>query len=376
VAALVSLGVLPQTWKFFWAPVVDATLDQKKWCLLAGIPTAVAVAVMGFLPPTRAGLAALSAAVFVSSVASTLIGMSVESLMAHSTPEELKGRAGGWFQAGNLGGTGVGGGLGLFLAQHLPSPWMASCIVGGLCLGCSVFVYFAGVATPARLEHRGGIWSGLGATLKDLWQVLWSRNGVLVLMLCTLPLGTGAASNLWSAVATEWRASADTVAVVTGVMGGLISAAGCLTGGWVCDRMGRKAAYAWFGIAQASVAVAMALLPREPYVFVVGSSVYAFTNGLAYAAFSAFVLEAIGKGAAATKYSALASLSNVPIYYMTTVDGWAHDRWNSTGMLLVEAGLGVAAAVAFGLAARWLTRTVRQHRPTPSAPTSSATSTP
>jgi len=30
IATLVALGVLPQTLKFFWAPVVDLTLTQKK----------------------------------------------------------------------------------------------------------------------------------------------------------------------------------------------------------------------------------------------------------------------------------------------------------------------------------------------------------
>ena len=34
IAALVALGVLPHTWKFFWAPVIDVTLNQKKWHLL------------------------------------------------------------------------------------------------------------------------------------------------------------------------------------------------------------------------------------------------------------------------------------------------------------------------------------------------------
>ena len=54
--------------------------------------------------------------------------------------------------------------------------------------------------------------------------------------------------------------------------------------------------------------------------------IYAFITGLAYASFSAVVLEAIGGGAAATKYSMFASLSNAPIAYMTLVIGWAHTQ--------------------------------------------------
>jgi hypothetical protein len=74
---------------------------------------------------------------------------------------------------------------------------------------------------------------------------------------------------------------------------------------------------------------------------------YALITGLTYAGFSAVVLEAIGRGAAATKYNVFASLSNIPIAYMTVVDGWARTRWNEGAMLYVEAVIGVAALLVF-----------------------------
>ncbi|MFI5381286.1 MAG: MFS transporter, partial [Tepidisphaerales bacterium] len=215
IAALVALGVLPHTWKFFWAPVIDVTLNQKKWYLLSGVPCAIGVAALGCIAPTKPGLAALSAVVFITSLGTTFLGMSVESLMAYSTPEDQKGRAGGWFQAGNLGGSGIGGGIGLFLVERLPAPWMASAIVGVLCLLCCVAL--AGVPTPARPPGEPGLVPGLVATLKDLWQLVRKSQGALVLILCFLPIGAGAAP--LSAIAGEWRASANTVALITGVLG-------------------------------------------------------------------------------------------------------------------------------------------------------------
>ena len=62
----------------------------------------------------------------------------------------------------------------------------------------------------------------------DLWGVARAKLGFLALFLCFLPIGSGAAQNLWSAVASDWHASADTVALVTGVLGGIASAVGCL----------------------------------------------------------------------------------------------------------------------------------------------------
>jgi len=343
IAALVALGLLPQTWKFFWAPIVDLTLTQKRWYILSVILCAVGIAAMGCFPATRTGLAVLSAVVFLTNLASTLLGMSVESLLAYSTPDELKGHASGWFQAGNLGGSGIGGGLGLLLVSHLPSSWMASTIVGSLCFICCMALL--AVPTPARTLKASGILDSIATPLKELWQLIRNRNGILAFVLCFLPIGTGAV--VFPSIAGEWGASANTVALITGLLGGVISAVGCIMGGWVCDRMDRKNAYLLFGIVQAVACVAMALLPRIQLMFVLWASIYTFTSGLCYAAFSAFVLEVIGKGAAATKYNALASLSNVPIYYMTIIDGRTHDRWNSTGMFFTEAGLAVASSVLF-----------------------------
>jgi hypothetical protein len=80
---------------------------------------------------------------------------------------------------------------------------------------------------------------------------------------------------------------------------------------------------------------------------VIYTLIYALITGLTYAGFSAFVLEAMGLGAAATKYSLFASLSNMPIYYMTNIDGWAHEKWGAGGMLYTEAVLGIVGLVVF-----------------------------
>ena len=85
----------------------------------------------------------------------------------------------------------------------------------------------------------------------------------------------------------------------------------------------------------------MALFPYQPMVYIIGVLVYAFGTGLVYAAFSAVVLFAIGKKAAATKYSMLSSLGNVPVVFMTVINGWVHDKYNSKYMLLAEAAIGI-----------------------------------
>jgi PAT family beta-lactamase induction signal transducer AmpG len=345
VAALLAFSYLPQTWKFLWAPVADTTLSRKTWYLLAGLVSALGIFATGAVPADERSLPLLYAAVLVSNVASTFLAMATESLMVYNTPPELQGRASGWFQAGNLGGNGLGGGAGLWLAQTLPDPWMAGAVLAVACALCGAALWF--VPETPRLARTGHYGRTLAAVLKDLWQVARTRGGILALLICFLPIGTGAASNLWPAIADDWNASANTVALVTGVLNGIVSALGCILGGYGSDRMDRKTAYALYGLLMAMCAVAMAVAPRTEAMYVVFTLLYALIQGLTYAGFTAVVLETIGLGAAATKYNLYASLSNMPIAYMTLVDGWAHTRWGAAGLLNVEAAIGVVGIVAF-----------------------------
>jgi len=345
VAALVAFSFLPHTWKFLWAPVADTTLSRKTWYVLASGVTAIGIFATGAVPADARSLPWLYGVVLVSNVAVTFLAMSSESLMVYNTPRQLQGRAGGWFQAGNLGGNGLGGGVGLWLTQGLPEAWMAGAALAVACMLCAAALAF--VPEPPALPRTGHYGRRILDVLRDLWQVARTRAGFLALLICFLPIGSGAASNLWSAVADDWHATADTVALVTGVVSGIVSAFGCLVGGYGSDRMDRKIAYGAYGLLMAASTVAMALAPRTESMYVVFTLVYAFIQGLTYAGFTAVVLEAIGLGAAATKYNVYASLSNMPIAYVTLLDGWAQARWGASGFLLAEAAIGVLGLVVF-----------------------------
>jgi len=345
VAALVAVSFIPQTWKFLWAPVADLTLTRKNWYALSAVFSGIGLAALGAIPPVGSSLPLMSAVAFGASLATTFLAMSVESLMAYGTPDAERGRAGGWFQAGNLGGFGIGGGAALWIAEHSSQVWLPGATLGAVCVLCCIALVF--IQEPEKFERPPRVLGSIVQVVRDIWSVVRSRPGFLALLICFLPIGTGAATNLWAAIAADWRAPAGTVALVTGALGGVASAIGCLVGGYWCDRMDRKKAYWVFGIVQSACAIAMAISPRTEFVYIAYVMLYAFISGLTYAAFSAVVLEAIGHGAAATKYNVFASLSNMPIAYMTLVEGWAHTRWGASTMLWTEAGICTAAIVFF-----------------------------
>src|SRR5437868_684389 len=62
------------------------------------------------------------------------------------------------------------------------------------------------------------------------------------------------------------------------------------------------------------------------FTYSVGVLAYALFCGMGYAAFSAIVLFAIGRGVASTKYALPSSVGNIPVVYMTALNGWVHDR--------------------------------------------------
>ena len=345
IAAMVGAALLPQVIKFAWAPLVDAYLSLKKWYVLSCIVTAACMVAMSVLPVRASNVPLLTIIIIIGNVASSFLGVAVSGLAAHDTPDELKGRVSGFYQAGNLGGAGLGGGAGLWLAQHITGAWIPGVVLGISCLLCCAALFF--VTEHPSTVRAAGVVETLENLSKDIWNTFKTRLGVMAMILCFLPLGTGAASGLWSAVAGDWKASADTVAFVTGLMSGIITALGCLAGGWICDKWNRQMAYLVFGLLQAVCLVAMAYAPHTEWMYIFWTSLYAFGVGLSYAGFSAFVFEAIGKGAAGTKYTVYASLSNAPIYYMTIIDGWAHTRYGPTGMLNTEAAFAVLGSVVF-----------------------------
>lgn len=207
----------------------------------------------------------------------------------------------------------------------------------------------------------------MGGAVVDLWRVVRSIDGRLAALLCSLPIGTGAALGVLAQedVAKHWGAGATEVGLVNGVLSGVLTAGGCVGGGWLCSRFPSRHVYAGTGAAMALVALAMALVPVSPAVEVAGFTwgqasfvgmgvLYSVVTGVAFAAFTGVVMEVIGAGAAATKYNVFASLSNVPIAYMGLVLAAAVGRWGPQGMLVVEALAGFAGIVVFAVAAQWL----------------------
>ncbi len=374
--ALISIFVFVQIVRALWAPFLDTTWTRRRWHLAGCVLCALGLAGMCMVTPGARNLVLLGALVLAIGVAAGTITSSVEGLVATTLPDAEKGRAGGFIWAGVFGGQLIGGGLGLWLLEHVSATAAASTL-GGLALACtlplgrlrpakvtSTTLDGAAMGGRARLSPvapgalndaerpagrvREPIGSRLAGTVRDLAAVLRTTRGVLLVAACVIPAGAGAANSLWGAVAADWGATADLVALVTGTAGPLLISFGCIVGGWATGRLGAWANYVTAGAALAGVAIAMGSVPRTPTMFAGFSLSYQFLFGYGTGALAGLVFATIGGGAGSTKCAALFGLSSAPAWYMTLADGWAHDRFGPRGML---DGDGLAALVGLVLLA-------------------------
>jgi MFS transporter, PAT family, beta-lactamase induction signal transducer AmpG len=355
---IVGSTYLVHTLKPLWAPLLDTTLTRRTWYLIGNGLVSLGILAVMAMPISEASLGILWSVVLASQVGLSVMGMTVEGFLGLTVPEEEKGAASGWFNAGYLGAVGVGGWLLLKLTEWLPARWMAGAVVAAMMLPCALPLI--GLRIPPADEHAPSLGMALRQLGRDLVAQVKSRPGLTGLLIALSPVGAAAAQNAFSAIAGRWGIGAsyhlqalgmtfdsfDVIGAVNGLGQALLSGAGALVGGWLSDRMPRRLAYLSAGLALAITAVLMAAGPRDPLAWVIFGSVYNFFAGVALAAFTSFVLETIGRGAVATKYNIFAGCSNLAIWYTTTLDQVALGRggaaWGTTALLFTDAGLSVA----------------------------------
>jgi PAT family beta-lactamase induction signal transducer AmpG len=356
IASISALALSPSVWYFFWAPLVDFALRRRTWLILASASSAALLAA-AVLQPLPSGLALFTALLVAGMALNMLVGSATGGLMATTMPDNLRGRAGGWYQAGNLGGGALGAGVTLWLAPRIP--------IAALAWAVAAMAFLPSLAALGIGEPPAGSAPGrehLGAILGELGAMFRSRRGLMGLAIFMSPMGAAAAMNLFSGIGVDYHASDRTIILINGFAGGILTAAGSLAGGWICDAIDRRLAYAVAALLSALCSAGMLLAPLTERVFAAGVSLYLFTAGIAYAAFSALDLEVIGSAArsAGTQHTLFTASANLPVVYMTWLDGQGYKRFGPRGLLGTDAFSNIAAAaiclllIRRSLRAKWL----------------------
>ncbi len=363
IGAVSATAMTPHAVKFLWAPLIDVGARRKAWFAAMTAATAALLVALSLVPGLARNLGLFTVLATLAQVAGTTAAAAADGLMAATTRPEDRGKAGGWRMAGNVGGTGVLGAAALWLSAR-SSPQAAGLALAAVTLlsGLGALAVEEPRLRDELVERAGSFRRALGIRLaavgRDLWATMVSREGWTGLVICAVPVGAGALTNLFSAMAVDYGASEDLVAAVNGLGGGLMGAAGSLAGGFLADRMNRRLAYALAGGVTALAAGAMLAAPMAPSTYAWGTLAYSFANGVAFAALAALILEMVGHSrAAASKYTLFIAVANVASSYATALDGLASGirGWGSRGALAADVVL-TAAGIAVLLAMVRFTR--------------------
>jgi PAT family beta-lactamase induction signal transducer AmpG len=343
IADISALALAPAVWYFLWAPVVDVGFRRRTWLIFSsGVSAACLWAALHQPLPSRVG--AFTVMVVAGSILNMLVSAANGGLMAVTISDNQRGRAAGFNQAGNVGGGALGAGLTLWLAPHLSVLGIANVV--------AMMIFLPSLAALALSEPviaRIPPGEHLSEMLGDLKVMFRSRSSLAGFAIFLAPMGAAAAANLFSGVAVDYRASGQTVVWINGFGGALLTVLGSLAGGLVCDRISRRLAYALAAILMGVCGAGMMFAPLTQPVFAAGVSLYLVTQGFAYAAYSALLLELIGAGgrSAATRFTLYNGAGNVPVAYMTWLDGQGYKRFGPRGLLGVDALSNFVSAAIF-----------------------------
>lgn len=334
--------LFPPVVQFLYAPVVDIGPKRKHWLVIVAIVGSICLGLSLTMPlPSRIG--AFLAFAFAGQAITGLVGSCNGGLLATTMPDRLRGAAGGWLNVGNLTGGALGAWLTLVMAERF-----APLTVGLALVALTTLPSLAILSVREPERARRPLGEIFGTLWRDVTRVARSRSGWTGILLFLSPVGTAALVNYFAGIARDYRASDSMVAFVNGPVNGLVTAGGSLIGGYLCDRYSRRGMYLLSGALTALCGLGMMASPLSPTTYAVGVAVYLFITGFCYAAFSATVLETIGKGgaAASTQYALFVSCGNLAIAWVGFVDTRFHHGYGPRGLCAVDAALNVAGIVA------------------------------
>ncbi|MCC6415181.1 MAG: MFS transporter [Opitutaceae bacterium] len=299
--------------------------------------------------------------------------VAIDALAVNVLGEKERGVANGLMFGGAYIGQALGGAGVLFLMPYIGLSgsyvFVAAVLLSVLCFIALPMKEPKGetraVANGSLLAHIRG---ELLRFARDVFRAFSSSRAAWVgLIFALLPGGAYALSlALQSNLAVELGLTDASIAKLA-LASTVISAAGCVAGGWMSDRFGRRKMLAWFYVGTVIPGLVLAwfmwrqgwIMPVDPQmpdrpvptdalVTLFWGACLAFSvfQGLMYGTRSALFMDITTPAVAATQFTAYMALCNLVITYSATWQGFAIERWGYPITLTID---GVAGLVCIAL---------------------------
>jgi PAT family beta-lactamase induction signal transducer AmpG len=353
IALLQLVTLLPSYTSFLLTPMMDCGLQRRTWAL---IWAAIAALCLGggslLMDRAAAGDATPMALVLlIGAFAAQIYSSTMGGMTPNLVDEKDTGAVSGWLNVANLGGTGLGGTIGILIVKNLPLHVAAVALAAEVFAPCLLLLVMAREVRVPR---------GVGETMRllfaDIWTLSKTRAAVIGLLIFITPSATFAAQNLFSGLGRDFHASDAALTWITGLGTAIICSLGAAVGGWLCNRMDRRVLFVLTGVVAAGATLSMAFGGRTAFVFFAGVTVYNLLAGINYAAASAVAFDIMGKDnpLAATQYAMLMAACNVAISTVIWGDQRGYNKHGAKGALMMDAVFSLmTGAVILAVIAKW-----------------------
>jgi PAT family beta-lactamase induction signal transducer AmpG len=372
IGAFVGSFYLPWAFKWAFGPVIDVFVSQRLgprrgWILGTQIMMALTLLSTVLLDlPQQLGL--FTIILLVHNTFGAMQDVAIDALACNTLQEDERGLANGMMFAGAMLGSTIGGG-GVLLISSVTGFQSTFFIVSGCILAVTAFVVLPmkEEAMAPRAAAAGSKLAQAGREMRDFAvesfrSFLGSQGAFVGVFFSLLPAGAmclGLA--LQSNLAVELGMDDEQVGLL-GIWSTLLSAAFCVTGGWLSDRWGRRRTLGvYFALMSVPVFWFMTELSRMGWVMPVNVSAvdrppvpailvtglwistlaYGVFQGLMYGTRSAIMMDVTNPKVAATQFTAYMAMGNLAIAYSATWQGIAIEAWGYPKTMMVDGLVGL-----------------------------------
>lgn len=294
--------------------------------------------------------------------------VAIDALACQVLKEEERGLANGMMFAGAKVGSAIGGSGVLYLREYTGFP-ATFYFVAAIILMVTVFVAIPmrEPKGPPRAAIVGNRLAAAGRevqafAMQAVRSMFGEKRALIGLIFALLPAGAyGLGLTVQSVLSVELGMTDKSIADL-GVVTNVIGAAGCVAGGWLSDKLGRKRMLALFVASMSLPAFYLAwvlhrngwIMPVEakdaagsaaPAILVstlwIASVTYALGNGLMYGARSALFMDITNPAVAATQFTAYMACLNFVISYSAQWQGLALKHWGYPITLTIDGVVGL-----------------------------------
>ena len=367
------VGSLYLPWAFKWAfgPIVDTITSVKfgrRRTWIVGAQIAMMLTLLAATPIDFAtAVGAFTAVIFVHNIFAALQDVAIDALAVQVLPSDERGTANGFMFAGQAVGAAAGGGGILLLGAALPfaATYFIAVALIGLILVTVSWRLREDTTERAAAAAAIGKWSRIRGELREFVRdairaFTGTRAAALGVLFAAMPLGAYAlALALQSNLAVELGMHDSQIGTLN-LQTSLTSAIGCVIGGWLSDRYGRRRMIAMFIVLTTIPPLWLAVaMQHVGHIMPVGATAetssdpalvstfwalcvaYGFVRGLTYGSSTALFMDITTPAVAATQFTAYMALANLATSYTSTWQGFAAAHYGYPITLALDAVAGI-----------------------------------